>query len=250
MLIIQSAQNPSFKFIKNILSNYKDYPLDYCVEGLRSAQLFSSSSFYKLEAWYMTEEVYKDLPDFIIPSSTIYVLKDNLFKSIARSVSPSGLLGHFKLKKNVLEGFDEPTFVLYNISDPGNLGTIIRTAVALGRREIILIDGAYPNSYKVIQSSAGTIAHIRIWRVTWEEFIKNKAMIPLYGLDMNGEDIMNYEWNGFKECFLLIGNEANGIPDTIKSSIDKYISIPMETICESLNAAVAASVAGYRIWKI
>lgn len=249
MLIIQSEENPKFKLIKNILNNYKDYPEDYFVEGLRSAELFSQSKLYTLESWYVTEKNYNSLPDLIANNSQIHILSNKLFNSIARSVSPSGILGHFKLKYIQKTILNEPTFVLYNISDPGNLGTIIRTAVALGRKEIILIDGAYPNSYKVIQASAGTIAHIKIIKITWNSFLEYKKLMPIYGLDMSGENILNLNYQIPQECFILIGNEANGIPDTLKIYVDKYLSIPMENICESLNAAVAASIAGYKIWK-
>lgn len=250
MLIIKSTHNSVIKNIKKIMNNYSDYPNEFFVEGIRAASLFAFSPYFVLNEWFVAESVSQNLPYFIKITDKISFVTDNILAYLSRSSSPSGVLGYFSLFKKNNAIFSHPTFVLYNLSDPGNVGAIIRTAVALGRKEIILIDGVHPNSYKVIQSSAGTIAHIRVIRTTWNNFLKYKIKeFPICGLDMNGEKLNLISSNELALTFLLVGNEAHGIDSAIKKDIDRNISIPMELPCESLNVAIAASVVGYKSWK-
>src|SRR5207248_2751448 len=121
------------------------------------------------------------------------------------------------------------TFVLYNIIDPGNLGTIIRTAVVLGRKDLILIDGCHYHNQKTVQASAGTLAHLNIIRTDWNNFYHNlrNKKIPLYGVDGSGMLFSGLEKNKQKNCYLVIGNEAHGIPEHIKNLCDTLLAIPM-----------------------
>lgn len=245
----QSYHNHYVKKLRKILEKPREHP-DVClVEGLRACELFASSSIYELEQWFMVRKIYDELPVFV-DREYLTIISEEAMKMLSRATTPSGLLGFFKRKPLKEKDFAYPTFVLQGISDPGNVGTIIRTAAALGRKSIIMIGGSYHHSYKVVQASAGTLAHVKVIRVTWEEFLeKRDVQIPLYGLDMHGAPLESFSSESLSQCYLLVGNEAHGISEEVKRAIDSLISLPMNPLCESLNAAVAASIAGYRAWS-
>ena len=246
--LLTSYQNVHVKKIRTILENPRDYPTSCIVEGLRACEVFCSSPVYSLEQWFITPTHYDTLPSFI-DKNFLTLVSPDVMKTMSRATTPSGILGHFIQKPLKDIDYDHPTFVLCKVSDPGNVGTIIRTAAALGRKSIIMIGGCYHHSYKVVQASAGMLAHIKIIRCSWTTFCERKnPSIPFFGLDASGISIQTFNDNELKTCYIGVGNEANGIPPEILASCNKTIAIPMEALCESLNASVAASIIGYRAW--
>jgi TrmH family RNA methyltransferase len=132
------------------------------------------------------------------------------------------------------------TLVLDGIQDPGNLGTIIRTADWFGCTQIICsADTADFYNPKVIQSTMGSFLRVRVEKLSIETEIADQN-IPVYGALLNGESI--YTTSMEAEGFLVIGNESKGIREGIKKMITKAISIPQIGQAESLNAAVATGI--------
>lgn len=145
---------------------------------------------------------------------------------------------------------DKHILFLDNISDPGNLGTIIRTADWFGRNTIVCsqntVDMYNP---KVVQATMGAIANIRIYYVDTEEFLYSARTngMNIYGTFMEGEDIRTAKFT--EQSVIIIGNEANGISETAKKHITHRITIPdgnkkgiHSRVSESLNAAVSAAI--------
>ncbi len=249
MRIPPSSKNPYVKKLTEILERFRDYPEVCIVEGMRSSELFVSSSVYELERWFLTHKMYESMPMFI-DKEYVTVISDDVMKKLSRATTPSGILGFFIEKPSNINEYNYPTFVLHTISDPGNVGTIIRTAVALGRKKIIMLGGCYHHSYKVVQASSGMLAHIRVMRTTFDLFLENRdKKIPLYALAASGEPFSDIPKNELECSYLLVGNEAHGLDEMALKRADRIVSLPMNTICESLNAAVAASVVGYRAWS-
>lgn len=134
--------------------------------------------------------------------------------------------------------------ILDNIQDPGNLGTIIRSAVAFNIDTLVLSDDTVDiYNDKVIRSSEGMIFHLNILRKNLKEFIPNlqNEGYTIYATTPKGEG----KFSNTKKIALVIGNEGSGISKDILKMCDKNITIPMNENCESLNAGVCASILMY-----
>jgi TrmH family RNA methyltransferase len=134
---------------------------------------------------------------------------------------------------------------LDNLQDPGNLGTIIRTANAAGIEDIYLINCVDPYSPKCVRASMSGIFFVNIYEGEKKEVLNAVSSVPLICADMNGENIFSFT-PPEKFC-LCIGNEGGGISEEVKRAAAYTIRIPMRTTCESLNAAVSAGIAMYEL---
>lgn len=177
----------------------------------------------------------------IVPVTT------KVLASISQNVTPQGIIAEVIMREtgNFEPETNEPILILDRIQDPGNLGTIIRTASATGFYTIVLIDTADAYSPKVVRSSSGGIFYTDIFRMTETEildFCKRKNIEVLVA-DMGGENIFYKELKN-KNYALVIGNEGQGVSDNFKN-YGKAISLPMKPQMESLNAGVSASVLMY-----
>lgn len=172
-----------------------------------------------------------------------------VISSISENNTPQGIIAEVYMKPTVeFDWSDEdPILILDRIQDPGNLGTIIRTASATGFYNVVLIDTVDPYSPKVVRSSSGGIFYTDIYRMTETEIIEfcNKKGIQMYVADMDGENIFKTEMPT-KKFALVIGNEGQGASDNLKQNA-KLLSLPMKSQIESLNAGVSASVLMYTL---
>ena len=164
-------------------------------------------------------------------------------KKMSTATTPSGLLGVFKIPPAPKIEYLGPGLVLAQISDPGNMGTLIRTALACGKQTIVIVEGTDPWSPKVVQASAGTIAQARIFNLDWKTLVAQKKTLKLYGLVVhNGKNIHTIDRN---HALIVVGNEAHGLPKEWAHNCDDLITLPMPGGTESLNAGVAGSIAAY-----
>lgn len=138
--------------------------------------------------------------------------------------------------------------ILDNIQDPGNLGTIIRSATAFNINTIILsLDSVDSYNPKVIRATEGMIFNLNIIRRNLQEIIPTLKNIgyKIVGTNVNeGIDIRNIEK---EKIAIIIGNEGNGLKEETKKMCDSFINIKMNNTCESLNAGVAASIIMYEV---
>lgn len=170
------------------------------------------------EVVFVTKEVFKYLSEEMTPQNVMAILE----REIDLGIEPEG---------NYL--------VLDRIADPGNMGTIIRSATAFGFKDIYLINCVDPYNGKVVRSSMSGIFFVRLHKVE-ERSILNYCKGTLIVADMDGESIEDLSIGG--QVGLVIGNEANGVSDFLINNCNKVVSIPMNNNIESLNAAVAASI--------
>ena len=145
------------------------------------------------------------------------------------------------------------TLILEDIQDPGNLGTLIRTADWFGIKNIICsqksVDAYNP---KVVQSSMGSLFRINIYYENLEvvlKQIKTETKIPIYGAVLNGENILHKKFN--PKSILVMGNESKGISANLLKLIDEKITIPKPATnsAESLNVAIASAILCYEFCK-
>ena len=180
-------------------------------------------------------------------SCPIYCITDKIMKKICDTESPQEIAATVKKKHSELMVPQGNCLVLDRVADPGNLGTIIRTAAACSFFDIYLIGGADPYNPKVIRATMGGINFVNLYIAGCEEIISilKSTNTEIMCADMGGTDIYGYKPSK-KNYALVIGSEADGISDNLLSAGNTIVSLPMENI-ESLNAAVCASVMMYTL---
>ena len=142
------------------------------------------------------------------------------------------------LSENVLQ--NKFSIVLDGIQDPGNMGTIIRTADWFGIKHIICSDDTVDvYNPKVVQATMGSIAHVNVYYTGLEAFLA-KIKLPVFGALLEGENI--YKTNFGSEGLVIMGNEGNGLRPEIQKLVSKSITIPRIGKAESLNVAIATAL--------
>ena len=175
------------------------------------------------------------------------VVTESVFKSISSEKTPQGVLAVVKIPQSRLKSPDKPCLLLDCLQDPGNLGTVIRTANAAGYEEIYMINCTDPYSPKAVRASMSGIFFVNIYQGTREEVLAALEGVPLVCADMHGEDI--FAFDSPEQFCLCVGNEGSGISSEIKERASYTVKIPMRDTCESLNVAVSAGIAMYALRK-
>ena len=191
---------------------------------------------YEIVAYARTPDYTTPLPAEVIGSS--------LMKRLTETVTPPGIIAVCRQKKyspqEVISSSGAFVLVCEEISDPGNLGTMLRSALAFGAAGVILTKGcADLHSQKVIRASAGAFMHMPIYA----NADLTKLDMPIYAADPHG-DYTPADVDFSKKFALVIGNEARGLSSYAKQMADCLVRIPMAG-GESLNAAVAAGILMY-----
>lgn len=179
-------------------------------------------------------------------SDRVFVLSEAVFNGLSDTVKPSGILAVVSINgENCSIG--NKILVLDGIRDPGNIGTLIRSAAGFRFDSVVLSDAADPYEPKAVRSSMGGIFKVNIVRVKdAEEAVKVLSGVPIIALDMGGEDIARVE---VPERFaLVVGSESHGVSEIFRRLAAKTAAIRADGI-ESLNAGVAGSVAMYAFSK-
>ncbi len=176
------------------------------------------------------------------------IVSYEVMKKITNQVTPPSICAVCNKLKS--EEVKESALLLDDISDPGNLGTIIRSAVAFGFKNIVLslhsVDVYNP---KVIRSSEGMIFHVNIIYSDLLDFINKHSFLTIYGTSViNGKKLRDIKFN--KQVGIIIGNEGRGMSEDLKQFCNELIYIPMNKNCESLNAGVSASIIMYEVSKV
>ena len=133
--------------------------------------------------------------------------------------------------------------LLDGVSDPANVGAVIRTAAAAGYREIYLADCADPYAPKSVRASMSGIFFCKLLCGTREAILETLGGVPLIAADMDGEDVFSFV-PPEKHC-ICIGNEGNGLSEEVRARAAHTVGIPMQHPVESLNAAVSAGIMMY-----
>lgn len=239
---INSLQNQQIKNVQKLHSVKGRGEQDkFLAEGIRVCETLLNSNL-QLDQIYVTEAMQAEALK-IISAQNITVVTRNVMEKISVLQTSSGLVGVFKIPKHPSTKDLSSGIVLDNISDPGNMGTLIRTTAAVGVKTVIVFDGVDPWAPKVVQASAGTIGQVNIFQINLEKLIATKGKLKLCALVVSGGE-KPQELN-FKNSLLVVGNEAHGISDQVLNVCDQKMTLPMSKNVESLNAAVAGSIALY-----
>lgn len=174
------------------------------------------------------------------------VVSDRVFSKLCDTVNSQGVLA---VVKQPQRSFAEPcgnSLVLDGLQDPGNVGTLIRTAAACGFSDVFAVNCVDLFSPKVLRSAMSAHFCLNVW-----QFDNVEQLFPLLGCqivaaDMNGENVFSAQFA--PKVAVVLGNEGNGLSAYSKTHADKIVSLPMKNNFESLNVAVAGSVIMYQIF--
>lgn len=252
--MIESLQNKAVKQIKG-WKNKKEREKSgvFLAEGIRFLEEIPSD--WKIEKIVVSEEFSRqnDWSRYQNRAEVLFV-SDTVFESMSDTENPQGILAVCRQKKNtieeVLQRGKELGFYLIaeELNDPGNLGTIVRTADACGVQGVFLSQGSvdFYNS-KVLRATMGSVFHVPVVQNCILSDLINKMKqkgIAIYAAHLKGA-ITPYELDCQKPCAFLIGNEARGLKKETAELADQCVKIPMPGQAESLNASIAAGVLMY-----
>ncbi|HEU4965477.1 MAG TPA: RNA methyltransferase [Bacilli bacterium] len=183
---------------------------------------------------------------------TVYEVTDPIIEHIADTQTPQGVIAVLKKTEGDVDAFvankEQPLYlVLDGIQDPGNMGTVIRTADAVGATGILIgkncVDVYNP---KVVRATMGSLFHLPVFEVELDAFLPRlkEQGVAVVGTSVDADETV-YEANFTGSVAMVIGSEAHGLSEEVAALVDKAVTLPMPGQAESLNAAIAASVMLY-----
>lgn len=254
--MITSTSNPQVKELVQLQkkSRLRSERNIFVVEGIK---MFMEAPKNRVEKVYISESLFnRKKQELDIAGLKVEILSDKVFSYVSDTKTPQGILCLVKQKEtavdDILEEENPHLMILDNLQDPGNLGTILRTAEGAGVTGVIMsrecVDIYNP---KTIRSTMGSVYRIPFVYVDdlrkVLEKIKEKG-IKTYAAHLQGKNY--YDEENYKTgCAFLIGNEGNGLREEIAEMADIRIKIPMYGQVESLNAAIAASVLMFEVCR-
>lgn len=247
--MISSTSNSRIKNIVNLKNSARARRQQDCflVEGPR---MFFEVPKDRLLEVYVTEEFEEKYGDRLA-GCRYERISDAVCRHLSDTRTPQGVTALVKKQEASLEEMlaDESPclFLLENLQDPGNMGTILRTSEGAGVSGIIMNrESVDPYNPKVIRSTMGAIFRMPFIIVDdFEPVLEQlkKAGIRTFAAHLDGEPFYRQDYRG--GCAFFIGNEGNGLSEKLTARADRKIKIPMKGQVESLNAAVAATVLMY-----
>jgi RNA methyltransferase, TrmH family len=174
------------------------------------------------------------------------------FASAAETDSPQGVLAIAEIPARRLEDVELPArarlVVLDALQDPGNVGTILRTAAALGAAAVLAMPGTVDLwNAKVVRSAMGALFHGPAFMSTWAELdtFRERQSVTLWGADASGSPLERLQPPD--RLALLVGNEGAGLSSEGRARVERSVSIPIRSVVESLNVAVATGIILYQL---
>ena len=237
---ITARKNPLLQQVKRLLSSRKERQEAGLFVADGTKLLAEAVRWWPgLETVILSDGVQASVPQGV---RVVYVPED-VMESISPMRTPQGALFVCRLPEETAFSPAPGMLLLDGIQDPGNLGTILRTADALQVKVALLEGCADPYSHKVVRASMGAVFRTSVVQTTWEEARERlkAADIPVAvtALSRRAKDIRQAPVG---QMAVVIGSEGQGVRGEILDSADGELIIPMDSRCESLNAAIAAAI--------
>jgi RNA methyltransferase, TrmH family len=243
--LITSAQNPTIKFIRALEQKKRR----------QETGLFVAEGLHALERARLAGIA----PDYVLATqgpqdwgqARDLRVSDAVMARLSAQNNPSGLLGVFR-QSAVLSDFtpasDEVAIALEDIRDPGNLGTIMRTADAVSVRHVALVgESCDPFSPEAVRASMGSLFGVKLSRMTAEQFYSVLAEWPGEIVATAAQAPADYRRIYRRPTLLLMGSEGSGLSDALAAQANVSVRIPMSGGAESLNVATATALMLYEI---
>ena len=237
---ISSRKNPLLQQVKKLLTSKKEREQTglFVADGTKLLQE-AVKYFPGLDTVILSEGVEAEVPAHV----RLIRVPEDVMASISPMEAPQGALFLCRLPEKTAFVPQPGMLLLDGIQDPGNIGTILRTADAL-QVPVVLLEGcADPYSHKVVRASMGAVFRTPVIQTTWKEAKEacDKAGIPVAvtALSDRAKDIRKAD---LSKMAVVIGSEGRGVRQEVLNAADAELIIPMNPRCESLNAAIAASI--------
>lgn len=241
MDIITSVKNPNVLALRNLLEKKGREQADaFLAEGANLVGDMPAAE--TVFALYVREDCTEKFMHITKKATCpVYVLKTDVFNRAVDTQSPAGIAAVVMRKKE--KPLTAPVVLLLDgIRDPGNLGTLIRTAAATGYTDLVLAACADIYNPKTVRATMGGIFHVNAVCAARGALTALLADYPVFGLDMQGENVFGFTPPA--KFALAVGSEAQGLSQEVRTAMQGALSVPMRGgHVESLNAAVSAGIA-------
>ncbi len=185
----------------------------------------------------------------ILPSnSTVIEVSEEVFSYLSYEKSPQGALCVIKIPNNELKSPKNNAVILENVQDPGNVGTIIRSALAFGFTDIYLVNCVDCYSPKTVRSSMSSIYKVNLYKGSLDQVLGVLNGYQIVVCDMGGDNVKQFTPS--KNYAICVGNEGNGISKELFEKADSVVAIKMDKFSESLNVSVALSIVMYQLSNV
>ncbi|MBA4376029.1 MAG: RNA methyltransferase [Anaerolinea sp.] len=259
--MITSIANPQIKYFRKLKNRkYRNETGMFLVEGTRIVieALEESKNITDLivaRELLRNENAKKAVKDAESKGIPLVEVSTEVFESLSTKDGPQGLAAIVRQNWHSLEEISGTLggvwIALYEVSDPGNLGTIIRTLDGMGGEGVILIDQCTdPFDPSAIRASMGAIFAKKIIKTdltSFEKWVRQKNVIVVGTSDSAERDYENFNYP--RNLILLMGSEREGLPDALAKICHSIVAIPMEGKSDSLNLSVASSIILYEIYN-
>lgn len=241
-MIISSKQNDTIKYLNSLKETKTIKQTGLCLVESKKVVMDLINQNHITEL-VLTE---KNKGLFVGHKIKTTLISPEISHYLSETKTDDGVFGVCKISAKS-ESKGDKVLVLDNVQDPSNVGSIIRSAVAFGYLDIIMIDGAYPYAPKVVRSSMGHVFNVNIFFYTYAKLVDfiSKNKYNLVKADLVGDNISSFKPN--TPFALVIGNEGNGISDEVEKICNGSVNIPMNPMVESLNASVSAGILMFEI---
>lgn len=251
MLQISGKDNVLFKKVKKLKQKkYREIEQLFLAEGVKFLDFSTTPNYIFIDEEFDLSLIEQELEKFQCEK---YILSSGLFSQLSSQENSQGVILVYSYEKYSLDNLENNIVVLDKVSDPGNLGTIIRTVDAAGFKDIILTTGSVDcYNEKVIRSTMGSIFNVRLRYMNEDEmvmFLKDKDY-RLISTALDKNSVPYTEIKLKKKNAIIFGNEGNGISKSILAVSDEKVIIPIYGSAESLNVGVACGIILYKIREI
>ncbi|MCC7300056.1 MAG: RNA methyltransferase [Verrucomicrobia bacterium] len=247
MQTISSKDNPKLKAVRALVRSKKDRQQTsaFVMEGIRALSALADGSAlpqYRLKELWISPDAVDVVKAFAVP---VYMVDREVMEQLSDCRTSQGILGvvEYTPEPLVIDPARGNYLLLDGLADPGNLGTLIRSAVAFGFAGVFLHgDTVEVFNPKTVRATMGALPFCKVWKTGGEIFqCLEKSGYDLISTVIHGGENLSTMKFGPKNV-LVIGNEAHGVSEAIQRCATRQLSIPMFGTIESLNAAVAGSV--------
>lgn len=247
--LITSRNNKAVKELSSLKEKkYRDERGTYIVEGFKMVREAYAAG-KKVVRLMGTEEGLEELGKSVadIDLSEAIAVTEEILKYVSDCKTPQGVVAELEKEDFGITKPEGVSALLDGISDPGNMGTIERTCVAVGVKDAYLLNCCDPYSTKAVRSSMSGIYSLRLHFITADDLVEVFDGVKILACDMNGKNVFGYNAEG--NFCVAVGNEANGLSEEVKKAASEVVKLPMTDKVESLNAGVAFSVVLYELTK-
>jgi TrmH family RNA methyltransferase len=250
--MITSTNNPRAKLIRNLQSNRRTREKEglFIIEGTRLIKEAIAAEAIVRMVFHTNhlDESGRGLINTIKRGGAeVFTLSDEVMSACSDTVTPQGLLAILPMPSHSIPGDISLALILDRINDPGNLGTMLRTALATGVEAVLLVEGTVDvYNPKVVRSAMGAHFHLPVAISSVDKVPQHLPGLELYLSDIHAErSYLDIDWR--VPTGLVIGSEASGVQPAMKEITERQVRVPMPGNTESLNAAVTAAVILYEI---